>query len=69
MLAHKSDKCTIITPYHVFDRWAVELGNSLLLLDVIEDHRGRGAQDKTSRAPIENLVCLDGRLDGLNSRV
>lgn len=35
VLAHKSDKSSIITPNRVLDRQAVELGNGLLLLNVI----------------------------------
>ena len=67
MLAHKGDKCPIITPNDVLDRRTVDLSDGLLLLDIIEDH-GRGrAQDKTSSAPIEDLIRLNRGFDRFNS--
>lgn len=69
MLAHEGNKRPIITPNDVLDRRTIDLSDGLLLLNIVENHGGCRAQDKTSSAPIEDLICLNRGFDRLNSRI
>lgn len=41
VLAHQGYKLPVRAPCDIFDRWTVQLSNSLLLLDVVESNRRR----------------------------
>ena len=69
VLAHQSDHATIRAPDDILDGRAVDLGDGLLLLDIVEDNRGGGTEKKTGSATVEDLVGLDRRLDRLDDRV
>ena len=63
MLAHESDEGPIRAPDDVFDRWAIDLGDNFLLLDVVQNDRAERAEDEACRATVENLVRGHRRLD------
>ena len=69
MLAQESDKRTIRTPDEILHGGRRDLGDRLLLLDIVQNDRRRGAKDETGSSAVENIVCLYGRLDGLDHRV
>ena len=69
MLAHKSYQLTICTPYHILHRWTVQLSDSLLLLKVIKNNGGRGAENETRSATIEYLVSLYRWFEGFHGRI
>ena len=69
MLAQEGDKGAICTPYDILDRRRGDLRQRLLLLNVVQDHRGRRAEDQTGGTTVEDLVCLHRWLDALDHRV
>lgn len=69
VLAHQGYKLPVRAPGDILDRWTVQLSNNLLLLDIIESNRRRGAQDEACGPTIEDLVGLNWRLDPFHHRV
>src|ERR1700691_687568 len=65
MITHKSHQRIIRTLHDILNRRAAHLRDSLLLLDVVQNDRGR-AEDEAGRTTVKDLVRLDGRLDGLD---
>jgi hypothetical protein len=45
------------------------IGDSLLLLNIIKNDQGGGAEYKARRTAIEDLVRLHGRFDGFDDQV
>ena len=69
VLAHKSHQLTICTPYHILHQWTVQLSDGLLLLKVIKNNGGRGAENETRGTTIEYLISLYRWLDGFHDRI
>lgn len=69
MLAKQRNEGTVSTPDGVLHRWGGDLGQGLLLLDIVQNDRSRGAEDQTSGSTVEDLVRLNRGLDGLDHRV
>jgi hypothetical protein len=69
IFTHESHQRPIRTPHDILNRRAVHLGNSLLLLDVVQNDRGGRAKDEAGSTTVKDLVRLDGRLDCLDDRV
>ena len=67
MLTQESNLGSILTPHNILYRGRIKLGDSLLLLDVIKNHRTRGAEDEASCAAVEDLVRLNRRLNALDN--
>jgi len=63
MLAHQSHQRGVMTPNHVFHRWAIDLRDRFLLLDVVQNHSGRRTKDQAGGSTVEYFVSLDRRLD------
>ena len=59
----------IRAPNGILDRRAVDLRNSLLLLEVVENDTGGGAENEVGSSAKEDLVRLHGCLDALDHRV
>jgi len=45
------------------------IGDSLLLLNIVKNNRGGGAEYKARRTAVEDLVRLHGWFDGFDDRV
>ena len=69
MFAHESHQSTVTAPGNVFDRWAADLADSLLLLDIIENDGGSRAEDQARGSTVEDFVSLYGGLDRFHDRV
>ena len=69
MFAHQGYHGTVTTPNDIFHWWAVNLCNRLLLLNIIENNRGRRAEEKAGCAAIEDFVRLYRRLNGLDDSI
>lgn len=69
MFAHKGYQRAIPAPDDILDRWAVQLRDAFLLLDIVEDNGSGGAENNAGCASIKDLVCLHGGLDALHYRV
>ena len=69
VLAEKCDERTIRAPDNILHRRGGDLGQSLLLLDVVQNDGRRRAEDQARGAAIEDLVRLDWGLDALDDRV
>jgi len=69
VFAEQRDEGTISTPDSVLYWRGGDLSQGLLLLDVVQDDRGGGAEDQTSGPTVENFICLNGSLDCLDHRI
>jgi hypothetical protein len=69
VFAEKRNHASIIRPDGVLDRWSGDIRNGLLLLDIEQNDRRRRAQQKTSRAAVEDIVGLNGAFDGLGDGI
>ena len=58
---------SVLAPHDILYRGCIKLGDDFLLLDVVKDHRTRGADDEASCAAVEDLVRLNRRLDALDN--
>ena len=68
LFAEKRNERAVRAPDNILYRRGGDLGKSLLL-DVIQDDGRRRAEDQARSAAVEDLVCLDWRLDALDDRV
>jgi hypothetical protein len=66
MFTHQRDQRSIGTPDDIFDRGAIHLGDSFLLLDIVKDNRGGGTEYETSCTTVEYLIRLHGGFDGFD---
>ena len=69
MLAEKRNERAVRAPDNILHGRGSDLGESLLLLDVVQDDGRRRAEDQARGAAIEDLVRLDWGLDALDDRV
>ena len=69
VLAHQSNQGAINIPNNVFNRWAIDFHNGLLLLDIVEDNQCGRTQDKTGSPTIKDLVGLERWLDGFDDGI
>lgn len=67
MFTEQSDQRSVSAPHDVFDRGGRNLRNALLLLNVVQDNRGGGAENEARGSSVEDLVGLDGCLDRLHN--
>jgi hypothetical protein len=67
VLTQESNLGSVLTPHNILYRGRIKLGDSLLLLDVIKNHRTCGAEDKASCAAVEDLARLHRRLNTLDN--
>ncbi len=65
MLAEQRHAVAIHAPNDVFNRRCRDLSESLLLLDIEENDRGRCCKEKRGRATIEYLAGLHWAFDSL----
>ena len=69
MLAQKSDETAVVAPDNVLHGRRRDLGDLLLLLDIVEDDAAGGAEDEACGSAVEDVVGLDGARDCLDDVV
>lgn len=69
MFAHESYECSITAPDYIFYRWATDLRDCFLLLNVVQDNRCSGTEDETGGTTVEYFVSLDRGFDSFYHRV
>src|ERR1700675_181692 len=69
MLAHKGYQSSICAPDHIFYRGAVNLSYGLLLLDIVKNDGSGGTKNETGGTSVENLVCWNRWLNGLDDSI
>ena len=69
VFAEQCDKGTICTPDGILHRWSGNLGQGLLLLNIVQNDRGCRAEDQASGSTVEDFIRLNRSLDGLDHRI
>lgn len=66
MFAQQRDEGTIRAPHNIFNRGGGDLGDGLLLLNVVEHNRGWRSEDKAGCPAIEYVIGSDWGLDAFH---
>ena len=69
MFTEQRDEGTVCTPDGILYWWGCDLSQGLLLLDIVQDDRGCGAEDQAGSSTIEDFIRLNRSLDGLDHRI
>jgi hypothetical protein len=64
-----SNHTAVCAPNGVLDWRSGNFGQSLLLLDVVQNNLSRAREQQRGCTTVEDLVCLHRRLDGLGDCV
>jgi hypothetical protein len=66
---YKSHQRSTRTPQNIFNWGTIHLCDGLLLLDLVQENRGGGAEDQAGSPTVEDLARLYGRVNGLHDRI
>lgn len=69
VFAEQRNEGAVCAPDGILHRWGGNLSQGFLLLDIVQDHRCRRAEDQTSGPTVEDIVRLNRSFDGLDHRI